>query len=69
MLRREFLAYSAASAGIVGIPPIKTGHCLDRLLSDIEAAILAELPGVKKIQISFDPEDKNVPLMILAFRI
>jgi len=68
MLRREFFGVAAAGVS-TATPPVLCRPGIDALIKDIEAAILADIPGITKVQVTFDPEDKNVPLMILAFRI
>lgn len=69
MLRREFFGVAAAGVASGVPPPVICRPGIDALIKDIEAAILADIPGVTKVQITFDPEDRNVPLMILAFRV
>lgn len=65
MLRRVFIG--GAAAGISTAHPALCRPRLDALAGDIEAAILAALPGVK-VEITYNPEDPKLPLMILAFR-
>jgi hypothetical protein len=39
------------------------------LVSQIRPAIENEMPDVTSIEVTYDPEDQKVPLMILAFRV
>lgn len=39
------------------------------LLSQLEIALYREVPGLKKVQLNFDPDDKKIPLSVFAFRI
>lgn len=39
------------------------------LLCSLEIALYREVPGLKKVQFNFDPNDKKVPLSVFAFRI
>lgn len=38
-------------------------------IEQIGEIVRRELPDIKSLEITFDPEDDRVPLMILAFRI
>lgn len=69
MLRREFFGVAAAGVTTTASAVTLCRPMIDVLIKDIEAAILADIPGVTKVQVTYDPEDKSVPLMILAFRI
>lgn len=67
MFRREFFG---AAAGVVTAAPVALSRPkVDALAREIEAAIMAELPGVKRVQVTYDPTNEKVPLMILAFRV
>lgn len=39
------------------------------LLCQLEIALYREVPGLKTVQLNFDPEDKKIPLSVFAFRI
>lgn len=69
MLRREF--FSFASVAAVTAPQLiteqKTG--LAALIAQIRSAVQSEMPGVTSIEVTYDPEDQKVPLMIMAFRV
>jgi len=67
MLRRVFIGGAAAGIGAAAAQPALCRPGLDALVKDIEAVILAEMPGAK-VEITYDPEDPKLPLMILAFR-
>lgn len=69
MLRREFIGGAAAGIGAAAAPPALCRPGIKTLSKEIETAILAELPGVKRVQVTYDPENEKVPLMILAFRV
>ncbi|NTG74502.1 twin-arginine translocation signal domain-containing protein [Agrobacterium rhizogenes] len=64
MYRRDFLTGAAAStvsAGTAG-----AGE-LDELLGKLEVAVRRHFPDVKDYQVRIDPENKQIPLMIVAF--
>lgn len=72
MMRREF--FSLASGAIV-LPgkliedtgfPVKQG--VNELTEKLCHAIKSEVPGITKIEVTYDPDDKRVPLMVVAFR-
>lgn len=65
MHRREFFAFAAAGA-VAG--PKSKGPRLDELICQIEALIRAEVPGISKVRVDYDPANAEVPLMIMAFR-
>lgn len=69
MRRREF--FSFASGAAVAAPQIvkskQTG--LAALISQIRPLIQNDMPDVTSIEVTYDPEDRKVPLMILAFRV
>jgi hypothetical protein len=69
MRRREFFSFAS---GVVVVPRqlVKdTGEPgIAELTEKLCLAIKGEIPGVTKIEVTYDPEDKKVPLMILAFR-
>lgn len=67
MNRREF--FSFAAAGAVTSPAASQAADVNSLTEQIEAAIRHELPGVKTVEITYDPEDERVPLMILVLRV
>ena len=69
MLRRVFIGGAAAGIGTALAPPALCRPGIEGLSKEIEAAILAQLPGITKVQITYDPDDESVPLMILAFRV
>lgn len=39
------------------------------LLCKLETALYREVPGLKKVQVNFDPKDKRIPFSVVAFRI
>lgn len=69
MLRREF--FSFASGAAVTAPQIinAQGNSLAALIAQLRPVIQSEMPDVTSIEVSFDPEDQKVPLMIMAFRV
>ena len=70
MLRRVFIGGAAAGIGTaVASTPARSCRGLDALIEDIGAAVMSELPGVKRVQVTYDPDDEKVPLMIVAFRV
>lgn len=69
MLRREFFSL-ASSALIAKQIELKSGeNGIPSLIKKIEAVARTDLPGATKIEISYDPEDARVPLMVLVFRV
>jgi len=66
MLRREFLSVTAGAA--IG-PKAVRGARLDELISQLEPLVRAQIPGIKSFEITYDPEDPKVPLVILAMRV
>jgi hypothetical protein len=69
MLRREF--FSFASVAAVTAPQIIKNKPagLAALISEVRQTIENEMPDVTSIEVTYDPEDRKVPLMILAFRV
>lgn len=67
MRRREF--FSFAAAGVAATPQIAQSAVAPSFTEQIAATIRHELPDVKCLEITYDPEDERVPLMILALRI
>ncbi|PDT47302.1 hypothetical protein CO661_14060 [Sinorhizobium fredii] len=68
MRRREF--FSFAAAGAVTVPSV--AHSEDRIQSlteQIATAVRREFPDIKSVEITYNPEDERVPLVIVAFRI
>jgi len=69
MLRREFFTL-ASGAAVVGPQIIKDSSVsLAALVSQIRPVIQNDMPDVTSIEVTYDPEDRKVPLMILAFRV
>lgn len=67
MRRREFFSFAAAGATLA--PQVATAMPnLADVLSDIEKAVKADLPGVSRVEISYRPGDNKMPLMIFAYR-
>jgi len=67
MLRREF--FSLASAAVVPARLVQdTGEPVSELLDRLCLAIKSEIAGVTKVEITYDPEDKKIPVMVVAFR-
>lgn len=68
MLRREF--FSLASAAVVPARLVQdTGEPgVSEMLDRLCLAIKSEIAGVTKVEITYDPEDQKVPVMVLAFR-
>lgn len=66
MLRRDILGI-AVSTPFASTPIIRQRN-MSSLLSDIERAAKEEIPGVTRVQIIYDPKDRKVPLMIVAYR-
>lgn len=66
MLRRDLLGI-AVSTPIASLPHTKPPK-IAALISEIEMAAKEEILGVTRVQVVYDPRDKKVPLMILAFR-
>lgn len=69
MLRREF--FSFASGVAIAAPEIAKSKpvSLAALISEIRPVIQNDMPDVTSIEVTYDPEDRKVPLMILAFRV
>lgn len=69
MLRREF--FSFASVAAVTAPNIikKQAAGVGALIEQLTPAIKSEMPDVTSIEVSYDTENPEVPLMILAFRV
>jgi len=69
MRRREF--FSFASGAAVVVPQISNSKPLGlaAIVSQIRPLIQNEMPDVTSIEVTYDPEDRKVPLMILAFRV
>lgn len=66
MLRREFFSLTAGAA--IG-PQVVRGERLDELICQIERLVKVELPDVKSLEITYDPDDPRIPLMIVALRV
>lgn len=66
MLRRDILGIAVATP-IASFPLIKTRR-MSALIAEIERAAKEEIYGVTRVQVIYDPQDKKVPLMIMAFR-
>lgn len=49
-------------------PAIANRDNMAVLIDEIDAAIRAEIPGIKHVEITYNPGDERVPLMILAFK-
>ncbi|RVH87766.1 hypothetical protein CN204_04345 [Sinorhizobium meliloti] len=68
MRRREFFSFAAATA--VAAPSIaQSNGAAQSTIEQIGEIVRRELPDIKSLEITYDPEDSRVPLMILAFRI
>ncbi len=67
--RREVLI--AAAAGVVTVSAAKADETpkISEILPELERALMRELPGLTKVQIDFRPADKQIPLMVHAFRV
>lgn len=65
MYRRDFLSLAASTA----LPPVLSHPQIPALISQLEKAIRSELPGVRRVDIRYNKNDKKVPLMILALRV
>lgn len=69
MLRREFFSFASGAAAIPATLIRDTGErSINELTEKLRDAIKNGLPGITEIEITFDPEDRRVPLMVLAFR-
>lgn len=70
MRRREFFSFASGAAAIPATALIgDTGDPgIGELTAKLRDAIKSDLPGITKIEITYDPEDTKVPLMVLAFR-
>ena len=66
MLRREFFSLTAGAA--IG-PQVVRGERLDELICQIGQLAKTALPGVKTVEITYDPEDPKIPLIIIAMRV
>lgn len=66
MLRRDFLGYAAIAPLADGITAPK--RKLSGLLLQVEEAVREEFPDVMDVQIKYDPANKKIPLMFVAFR-
>lgn len=42
---------------------------LEQMLETLRSKIISDIPNLSKVQISFDPNDAKVPLMIVALRV
>jgi hypothetical protein len=69
MFRREFFGGAAAGVLAAAAPAVLSRPKVDALAREIETAIMAEVPGITRVQVTYDPENEKVPLMILAFRV
>ena len=67
MFRREFLSFAATGVAAAGQNPTPPPN-LAELVSQIETAAWAEIPGVTGVKIEHDLANKDMPLMILVFR-
>lgn len=66
MLRRNFLAM-ASSVSLAGrINPSE--NRIEKIIWQLESALREEMPDVKEVQIKYDPKQRKIPLMIVAFR-
>lgn len=67
--RREVMI--AAAAGIVTVRAANADETptVSDILPELERALRRELPGLTKVQIDFRPKDKQIPLMVHAFRV
>jgi hypothetical protein len=66
MLRRDFLVMASAVPLAGGIKP--TENKIEKIIGQLEIALREELPDIKDVQIKYDPKQKKIPLMIVAFR-
>lgn len=70
MQRREFLTFAAGV--VVKTEPIEP-ECpqfsVESSIAILRRSIDAEMPGLKKLQIVYEPMNPRVPLMIVALRI
>jgi hypothetical protein len=68
MRRREFISF-AASGIAVAPQAAKAMPEIDEIIAELEAAIRGRLPGIKKVQVRYNPDHPEIPLSIVAFRI
>ncbi|WP_440852305.1 hypothetical protein [Sinorhizobium sp. 22678] len=68
MNRREFFTLAAAGA-VVASPKVAHSERLQSMTEQIEAVIRRELPDLKSLEITYNPEDERCPLVVVAFRI
>lgn len=66
MLRREFLG-AAISTSVLPTQKPKS-PAIAALIKQLEEAARDEIPGIKTFSIQYSPNDKKVPLMIVAFK-
>lgn len=64
--RREVLL-GISTVTLIPAPAKGTGT-VAQLLSELRCQIEDELPDVKQVEITYDPTDKRLPLMVMAYR-
>lgn len=42
---------------------------IEELIAGLEVAIRGRLPGIKKVQVLYEPDHPDIPISIVAFRI
>lgn len=53
----------------VATPEEAKVETLEALLEKLRSKINEDMPDVRKVEISYDPTNKKVPLMVLAMRV
>lgn len=68
MRRREFFSFAATGAALVPQAGISVPN-IDDIVSVIEASIREQIPDIKKVQVQYNPDHPEMPLMIMAFKV
>ncbi len=68
MRRREFFSFAAAGAASLPAQASVQPERIEEIVRKIEDAIRAEIPGITKVRVDYDPTNAEVPLMVVAFR-
>lgn len=68
MHRREFLSFAAGGAVVLPQAAEANTDRMDELICRLDAVVRAEIPEVTRVEVTYDPANTKLPLMILAFR-
>lgn len=69
MQRREFFTFAAGIVATTEPIEIEVEETVERSIARLRRSIDAEMPGLKKLQIVYEPMNPTVPLMIVALRV